>query len=262
MPEKHRLLIGHGGETRRNLESQFKVSIDIPKISQQGPARSQIKIEGQPKDVEQAKAHILKLTKDEDGETVQVPRRLHHSVFAEVFHRLRRDFRVTIDHAGQQPPSKPKNSPRSSGQGAGALPLITDDQDSLDKYSWEIVDNNVESTEPGDIPWVLRGSPENVSKARAALEKAIGQVQTQQHSVTGYLVISDPGSHRYIVGNNGSQIDKIRKHTGCKIQVPRAHEKGEPIEIVGSKDGVENAKEIILGVVRKGGNSGNGRRTE
>lgn len=204
----------------------------------------------------------MALTKDEDGETVQVPRRLHHVIFAEIFHRLRRDFKVTIDHAGQKPPSKSTNIPRSSGQGTGALPLITDDQESLDEHSWEIFDNNFDSAEPGDIPWVLRGSPENVSKARAALEKAIGQVQVQQHLVTGYLVVSDHASHRHIIGNHGSQIDQIRKQTGCRIQVPKPHTKGEPIEIVGSKDGVEHAKEIILGVVRKGGNGRNGRRTD
>ena len=42
VPEKHRLLIGRGGETKRNLESQFKVSIDVPKISQPAPGRSQV----------------------------------------------------------------------------------------------------------------------------------------------------------------------------------------------------------------------------
>ena len=66
-PEKHRLLIGRGGETRRSLESQFKVSIDIPRATQLGPGRSQVKLVGQASDVSKAKAHILELVKNQEG---------------------------------------------------------------------------------------------------------------------------------------------------------------------------------------------------
>ena len=260
-PEKHRLLIGHGGDVRRNLESRFKVAIDIPKISQQGPARSQIKIDGLPRDVEQASAHILTLVKDQEGETIKVPQRIHHVISGQLFHRLRHDYKVTVDHAGQHPPPKPAG-PRAPAHGTGALPLITDDQESVDKHSWEIVDSNVESMEEGEIPWVLRGSSENVTKARVALEKAIQQAQSQANSSTGYLVLSDPRTYRFIVGPGGSQISSIRRQTGCKIQVPRSQVKGEAIEIVGSKEGVEHAKEIILDIVQNGGNGGNGSKRD
>lgn len=262
VPGKHRLLIGPGGERRRNLESQFKVSIDIPKLSQQGPARSQVKLAGQPKDVEQAKAHILNLVKDEDGETLQVPRRIHHTISknGQFFRRLQNDHKVRVDHGGQHPPPKPNSATRSRANGVEALPLITDDQDSVGKHSWEVVDFEGGETEEGDIPWILRGSSESVAKARAILEKAIEQAQSEQQLSTGYLVLPDPRKYRYIVGQGGSQIHSIREQTGCKITVPRDQAKGEAIEIVGSKEGVEHAKEIILEVVHNGGNGGNGGR--
>lgn len=264
VPEKHRLLIGRGGETKRNLESHFKVIIDVPKISQQGPTRSQVKLAGLPQDVERAKDHILTLVKDEDGETVQVPRRIHHTVSnnGQFFRHLRADHKVTVDHAGQHPPSKPACATRSQANGADALPLITDHQSSEDKHSWAVVEFSAESKEEGDIPWILRGSSENVAKARTVLERAIEQAQAQQQSSTGYLVLPDPRTYRYIVGQGGSQINSIRKQTGCKITVPRDQAKGEAIEIVGSREGVEHAKDIILGVVQNGGNGGNGGRRE
>src|SRR3954471_11121997 len=53
-PDKHRLLIGRGGETRRALESQFNVQLDIPKQTTQGAARNQVKIAGEPAQVEKA----------------------------------------------------------------------------------------------------------------------------------------------------------------------------------------------------------------
>ena len=253
-PEKHRMLIGRGGDVRRALESQFNISLDIPKLSQQGPARSQVKVSGQPADVEKAKAHILDLVKDEEGEVFQMPRKYHQAVSdnGQFFRRLRNDHRVTVDHAGHQPPKRSAAVPRPQLNGGASLPLITDDQDSVDNHSWEVVDSG-ESAEEGDIPWILRGSPESVAKARAMLEKAIEQAKSQQSQTIGYLVLPDPKTHRFIIGQGGSQINAIRKETGCRITVPRDQSQGSAIEIVGSKDGVEQARDIILDVVQSGG---------
>lgn len=257
-PEKHRLLIGRGGETRRSLESQLKIGIEVPQRSQLGPARSQVKLTGLPEDVERAKDHILTLIKDEGGETIQVPRNLHQTISnnGQFFRHLRADHKVTVDHAGQHPPSKPAHVTRSQANGVEALPLITDDQSSKDKHSWAVVGFKEESQEEGDIPWILRGSSEDVVNARKKLEQAIEQAKAQQESFTGYLILPDPGAYRYIVGQHGSQISSIRKRTGCKITVPRDQAKGEAIEIVGSREGVEHAKDIILDKVQNGSKGG------
>ena len=253
-PEKHRMLIGRGGDVRRRLESQFNIGLDIPKISQQGPARSQVKVTGQPGDVEKAKTHILELIKDQDGEAFQVPRKYHQTISdnGQFFRRLRNDHQVTVDHAGHQPPKGATALPRTQVNGGASLPLITDDQDSTNSHSWEVVDGG-QSAEKGEIPWILRGSPENVAKARAMLERAIEQAKTQQSQSIGYLVLPDPRTYRFIIGQGGSQINSIRKETGCRITVPRDQSQGSAIEIVGSKEGVEQAKDIILDVVQNGG---------
>ena len=253
-PEKHRLLIGHGGETRRALESQFGVNIDIPRQTVQGPQRAHVKLAGPPEDVEKAKQHILDLVRDQEGETIQVPRRLHNVVSdnGQLFRRLRQEHKVSVDHAGQQPPPKSSNTTRPRIGAGGALPLITDDQNSVDNHSWEVVDHGSDDVEMGEIPWILRGSPENVAKARATLQKAIEQAQKQVS--TGYLILPDPRTYRLVIGAGGSQINSIRKQTGCKITVPRDQAKGEAIEIVGSSQGVEQAKDIILETVKNSAN--------
>ena len=258
-PEKHRLLIGRGGETRRSLESQFKVSIDIPRATQQGPGRSQVKLVGQASDVAKAKAHILELVKDQEGETVQVPRRFYHAISqnGHFFRRLYNDYNIKVDHGGQQPPSKPTPQAKSKANGA-ALPLITDDQAPIDSHVWDVIEDTDESVGEDDMPWVLRGSPDNVEKARAALRKAMeqAQTQTQEKLSTGYLILPDPRTYRFVIGSGGSQINSIRKQTGCRINVPKAQAKGEPIEIMGSRDGVEQAKDIILEVIDNGRTGG------
>jgi rRNA processing protein Krr1/Pno1 len=258
--EKHRMLIGRGGETRRNLESKFNVSVDIPKQGTAGDSASQVKITGLPTDVESAKVHIGDLIKEQEGETVQVPRKYHNVISdgGQFFRKMRNEHKVTVDHAGQQPPprSAGANNPRGRANG-GATPLITDDPSS-DAHSWELIDNSAGAYNGDDgdttIPWILRGSPENVSKARSVLESALASAQ--KPSWTGYLVLPDPKAHRFIIGPGGSQINSIRKKTGTRVQVPRNNEEGEAVEIVGTKEGVEEAKDIILDVVRGGGGGG------
>lgn len=243
--EKHRSLIGRGGDVKRGLESQFKVSLDVPR---QGSGHTGVKIVGQADDVEKAKAHIQGLVKEQAGETVQVPRKMHHAISnnGQFFRRLRSDHHVSVDHAGHTIPEKPAApSPETRG---GALPLITDDEDNAnDVHSWTIVE--LTSAEEGEIPWVLRGSPENVEKAKKAIEKALKEAKDQ--NATGYLVLPDPRTYRHVIGQGGSKVNSIRKQSGCKITVPR-DQAGDAIEIVGSKEGVEKAKELILDAVREG----------
>ena len=253
-PEKHRLLIGRGGETRRALESELSISIDIPRQSEQGAARSHIKLVGNPTKVIHAKQHILSLVKDQEGETVQIPRRIHHVISdnGQFFRRLHNEHKVSCDHGGHSVPSKANaTGSKPHAHGGASLPLITDDPDSAGNFSWEVVDHDAGNGEEGEIPWILRGKPENIAKARAMLQKALEQAQ--QQSSTGYLILPDPRSYRQVVGQNGNQVNAIRKETGCQVKVPRAQAQDEAIEISGSKDGVELAKDIILEIVRSGG---------
>ncbi|KAK3691775.1 hypothetical protein LTR37_018433 [Vermiconidia calcicola] len=248
-PDKHRLLIGRGGETRRQLEQQFGVSINVPRQSESGPQRSQVRISGQPSNVEKAKAHILEMTKDMEGETVSVPRRFHHSIAdnGQFFRRLRNDHKVTVDHAGQRPPPKP-STPTPSRANGDSMPLITDDPAAnANSHSWEMHD--LHSAEEGDIPWVLAGpSQEAIASARAKLDRALEEAGKQD--TMGFLILPDPRAYRHVIGPGGSEINRVRKQTGTKIQVPRDQSKGEAIEIAGAKAGVEDARDIILEIVQ------------
>ncbi|KAH7161382.1 hypothetical protein EDB81DRAFT_643875 [Dactylonectria macrodidyma] len=237
--DNHRSLIGRGGDVKRQLESKFTVSIDVPR---QGDGKTGVKVTGRPEHVANAKEHILSLVKSQQGETLQVPRNLHHSVSngGQFFRQLRNNHQVTVDHAGQPLPPKPDSTTRSN---VGALPLITDDEDAAtDAHSWKVV--QVSAGEDGEIPWVLRGTPENVAKAKEAIAKALEQAK--KSDATGYLVLPDPRTYRHVIGPNGSKVNQIRKQSNCKIQVPRDQAKDEAIEIIGTKDGVEIAKDLIL----------------
>ncbi|CAJ2505389.1 Uu.00g127830.m01.CDS01 [Anthostomella pinea] len=244
--EKHRSLIGRGGEAKRQLESQFNVSIDIPR---QGSGSTGVKLAGLPADVEKAKEHISSMIKESRGETLQIPRKYHNAISenGQFFRRLRNDHKVTVDHAGQPIPAK--SQPSNTRANNGALPLITDDEDTAaDAHSWTIVDTA--SSEEGDIPWVLKGNEEGIEKAKKAIAAALEQVQ--KNNATGYLILPDPFTYRHVIGQGGSKVNSIRKQSGCKINVPRAQARDEAIEVNGSKEGCETAKDLILEAVREG----------
>ncbi|MBE3043332.1 hypothetical protein IMZ48_12330, partial [Candidatus Bathyarchaeota archaeon] len=207
--EKHRSLIGRGGDIKRQMESKLEVSIDIPR---QGDGKTGVKITGRPEKVASAKEHIETLLKGQEGETVQIPRAMHHAVSnnGQFFRKLRNDMSVTVDHAGQSTPAKPETT-RATG---GSLPLISDDADEAsDAHSWTIV-QNVSSSEDGDIPWVLRGSAENVEKAKKAIQTALEQASKQD--TTGLLTLPEARNYRFIIGQGGSKVKSIRGESGCK----------------------------------------------
>lgn len=169
----------------------------------------------------------------------------------QIFRRLKSDHHVTVDHAGHSIPAKPA-APSSLRANGGSLPLITDDEESTaDAHSWTVVDQT--STEEGDIPWVIRGSPENIEKAKKVIENAIQQAKKED--AIGYLILPDPRTYRYVIGQGGAKVNQIRKQSGCKITVPRDQAKGEAIEVVGTKEGVEKAKDLILSAVKEGQNA-------
>lgn len=243
--DQHRNLIGRGGEAKRQLETKFTVSIDVPR---QGDGKTGVKLTGRPENVAKIKEHIEELTKQQQGETIQIPRNAHHAVSnnGQLFRQLRNNHQVTVDHAGQAIPAKPDSTARAN---EGALPLITDDADATaDAHSWKVV--KTASGEEGDIPWVLRGPAESVAKAKETIFKALEQAKKQD--ATGYLILPDPKTYRHVIGANGSKVNAIRHQSNCRIQVPRDQAKDEAIEIVGTEEGVEMAKELILAAVREG----------
>ncbi|KAF8453318.1 hypothetical protein BGX38DRAFT_1268706 [Terfezia claveryi] len=249
--DKHARLIGRGGAIRHDLEAQFKVTIDIPRQNS-GPSAIGVTITGPPEAVETAKAHIIELTKEVEGETILVPRALHHAVAdgGLFIKRLRNDLRVSVDHGDQPLLTKPTAILRPMATNT-TLPLITDqDHDEVTSFAWEIIPNpTLDDSEEGAIPWNLRSSsPDALSMAKDLLQKQIELVKTQSH--VGFLTLPDQNTYRFVVGRNGQEVNKIKELTGCRVMVPKAgNGEGEAIVLWGAREGLEKAREVILEIV-------------
>ncbi|OBT59759.1 hypothetical protein VE04_00201 [Pseudogymnoascus sp. 24MN13] len=229
---QHRTLIGRGGDAQKALESQFRVALDVPA---RDPGKTGIKISGLPADVALAAEHIAELTKQDEGETIMVPRQYHHAVAngGQLFHKA----------AANDAP----------------LPLITDAQEEgEDSHTFHTVACTPVEIE-GEIPWVLRGDAEAVAKANVPLFGGAIE-QAQATTTTGYLGLPDPRLYRYVIGQGGQKVNAIRKQSGCTIDVPKSGEGREAIEICGSEEGVEIAKELILKAVQEGATQSINRR--
>ncbi|RMZ83308.1 hypothetical protein DV738_g1161, partial [Chaetothyriales sp. CBS 135597] len=242
----HRNLIGPGGANRIRLEKDFGVSINVPR---QGTGQTGVKITGRPENVTKAKEHISSSAAGHKGETVIVPRASHHALDRDgAFKRELSKIGITIDHQGHREPKKPSVSRRAA---SGKLPLITDQQTDDVQHSWETVVFTTD--EEGDIPWTIYAQnkdDEALANAKQQIEEAL--IKASQDPVIGYLTLEDPGLHGRIVGRGGSKINQIRDQSGCEVQVPKGKAGSEPITIVGSRDGVNQAYELILKAIREG----------
>ncbi|KAI1675971.1 KH domain containing protein [Pyrenophora tritici-repentis] len=221
-PDKHRLLIGRGGETRRSLESQLNIQLDIPKQTTTGAARSQVKITGEPAAVEKAKEHILELVKGQEGEDYPGP------TIPPPHHLRQRE---------QLPPKPAQTEAGKARKGAnGALPLITDDatQEPM-KHSWEIVDNNapeegadLTATIPGSYAVLLRACP----RPARGLSRPLRLLPSLPLLVTSS---ARPSKLQARCRTWRCHHQRSSQEDGYQDPSPRDQAKDEAIEIVGTK---------------------------
>ncbi|GMM37540.1 Scp160 protein [Saccharomycopsis crataegensis] len=237
--EKHRLLIGPSGSTRREIETKFNVTVMIPRISEKSDI---VKIKGLSEAVESAKEHIIKVTADNWSAVIDVPAKFHAGLAQKgaVFKKLRSSYGIKVEH-GQlaRDASKLSNAkvsiPESAraGEGASNWTLVEDNDASVDSDAGKV------------IPWRLVGKEEDAAKAKKFLEQQLETIS--KHNYTGYLYLADRSNFSKVIGPKGATVEKIRKNTGANINIPQAHDEINDVIVVrGNKEGVEQAKEEIL----------------
>jgi len=89
----------------------------------------------------------------------------------------------------------------------------------------------------------LRGTPEDVEKAKVQLKKLAEE--RLENSFTEE-VKAKPEHHRFLIGRNGMNIRQLRESTGARIVFPtRQDDNKEIITIIGKKDAVQKAKKEL-----------------
>ncbi|XP_063965109.1 vigilin-like [Lytechinus pictus] len=106
---------------------------------------------------------------------------------------------------------------------------------------------HVEFQEGRDVI-VIEGPPEEVEKARSALEEISRDLQNRLSFVD---INIDPKFHKHIIGKAGANITRIKKDTGVSIRIPSDEEKSSNIRIEGSPEGIQQAKKELLEIAQR-----------
>lgn len=248
--ESHRAVIGPGGLVKQGLESDFNVSINIPKrgsVDASGNLDKTIQITGESREtIDQVKDKISEIARDSYSEEIPVDRLLHSDLTVRLSKKLATEFDLRVEF-----PRNVRIPPTIVPEEAIGDTTSPGTEGSLN-YKFHVVpDSETTTNESGKtIAWRLRGSPENVAKGRKVLESTIEELKSQD--ATGFLWLADPSKYGAIIGPQGTRVNKIRQASKCTVTVPRADGSAKEVIILrGSKAQLEVAKKMILDAVSK-----------
>ncbi|RLV94517.1 hypothetical protein JA1_001757 [Spathaspora sp. JA1] len=237
--DKHRLVIGPKGTIRHSIQSEFGVTIDIPRSNEDSTI---IKIVGLPEKIAAAKEKIEELTKDDWNVAIDIPAKYHALVseHGAIFKQLKSDFNVEVSHGNLTRQA----SKLSSATGIPTAPEEAYPTDSA-KYLFTISANSEELKDDGVvIPWRLKGDEANTAKAAKVIEERLANAEAAKF--TGWFYSSQPSTFSKIIGPQGTKVNQIRKKSNTFITIPRASDKESKfIYLVGSEENLKIAKDEI-----------------
>jgi len=89
----------------------------------------------------------------------------------------------------------------------------------------------------------IRGPADDVEKALKKLQELSDEKQLSGHNIE---IKAKPQHHKFLIGRQGINIQKIRNDTGARIIFPGANDEDrESIMIIGTADAVAKAKEVL-----------------
>ncbi|KAL6451050.1 hypothetical protein SBY92_001300 [Candida maltosa Xu316] len=237
--EKHRLIIGPNGSIRHSIQSEFNVTVDIPRSNDESTI---VKITGLPDKIALAKTKIEELTKDDWNKSIDIPS-IYHALVSErgaIFKKLKNDFNVEVTHGNLTRQASKLSSSSIPTPPETAYP------ENGEKFKFTIVAEAANDVSDEDvIPWRLKGSEENTTKAAKLIEDRL-QLAKNAKSV-GWYYAAQPSAFSRVIGPQGSKVNQIRKKSNTFITIPRANDKNAAnfIYLVGDEENLKAAKTEI-----------------
>lgn len=232
-----RFVIGPGGSTKRSIENELGVVVDIPNTK---APQTTISVSGRSeKDIEAAKQQILSLV-DLGQIEMLIPAYLENDVFnrGALAQQLESKYGVKLStpkrpgnpRAAPKPPSEEVENARATEPGTVYFKATPFENEPSDKT----------------VKWVLLGKDEEAcEEAKKEVQKLVDT--HTKHDTTGYLWLPSSSSYSKIIGPGGSLINDVRSKSGCQIVVPKqGRSASEPVSIRGSKEDVERARQLLL----------------
>ncbi|CCH60084.1 hypothetical protein TBLA_0C02770 [Henningerozyma blattae CBS 6284] len=258
-------LVGPGGITRNNLETEFNVTIDIP---DKNDTQGKVKIIGLSENIAKAEKKILsEIIRDSFDREIQVPAEYHEFVSerGSFMQKLRSEFSVFVRHGNTNRranqinrkkiviPETARGEPTQESN-TTKLTLEQYDNSSMDDnepITWRLNYENIDLSYLDADDVEPKKNVDSEAKKEENLNKAIKLIEdrielAKEATTVGYLWASNSRNFNKVVGAGGSGVRKIKDSTYTIIHVPRKNDDiNDVIYIRGSKDAVEKAAEII-----------------
>lgn len=278
----HRALIGRGGQHLNDLQARTGTQVWFPGSRSYGGAGEPVNADQlgdvEPEDLvkvmgpkEGCEAAIVELTakasetsqprdrpsrlsnQEQVTRTVQVPFKYHHVIVHQAgFQRSLRPHGVYVDFSRVPDEYVPPRPTRTAA--AASARIDQDEAPADDGVDWQVA-TNYEGAEEGEAEWTLRGRDEaSLDAAEDLLKEAVKHAESLSH--VGFLTLTDRSAFPRIVGSKGANVSRIRVETGTEITVGKGD---NTIVIIGSEEGLQNAKDAIMQTV-EGGGKGRGRQ--
>ncbi|KAI5968327.1 SCP160 [Candida margitis] len=239
--DKHRLIIGPSGSIRHSLQSEFGVTIEIPRPNNESTI---VKVSGLPEKVAAAKEKIEALTKDDWKVSIDILGKYHPLVseHGAVFKKLKSDYKVEVSHGNFTRQASKLSSSSIPVPPESAYPDNDEDfKFTTEKFAADSGDDVV-------IPWRLKGEEKNVEKAAEFINKKLELAESADSQ--GWLYASKPAVFSKIIGPQGSKINQLRAKTNTFITIPKASDKfSKFVYLVGAEDNLNKAYEEIKKLV-------------
>ncbi|KAI5954540.1 SCP160 [Candida jiufengensis] len=240
--EKHRLIIGPNGSIRQSLQTEYNITLDIPRPNDESTI---VKINGLPENVANVKTKIEELTKDDWLSSIDIPTK-YHSLISDrgaIFKKLKNEFGVEVTH-GNLTRQASKLSSIISNPPSNAYP----EEEESYKFTLEEF-NTTEPNQESTIPWRFKGSEESVSKVEKLIKKKLEKLKSSSNYI-GWIYVNKTNSFSKIIGPQGSKINQLRNKNNCFIQVPNSNDKfANFIFTFGLKDDLIKLNEQIKSLI-------------
>ncbi|CAF0938862.1 unnamed protein product [Adineta ricciae] len=254
-----------------DLQKQLKVTIDLPPPIKQ---TDEISIRGEREPVEQAKTRIMQFFHNMEGKIMtfplEIPCEQHRFILGKKGAGLKEIFDKT--NVVVRIPNQEDNSPTIQVIGetnkigeaitmiykmANALTAV---QINAPHWMHSVVrgDRNanleiIRKSHPEvrlffrDDHIALEGPPEEVDLVRGQVQTVIDDLRNTN---TTYLEVDiDPQYYKQLIGKNQIRLSEIQEQTGCDVKFPK--DEGRLVKLMGTKESVEKARQILLERVQK-----------
>lgn len=95
----------------------------------------------------------------------------------------------------------------------------------------------------------LEGPPEEVERIRTQIQAVVDDYKSK--NTTCIEVDIDPQHYKQLIGKGLARLLELQEQTGCDIKFPGEKEKSRMVKLIGPKESVEKAREILLERVKK-----------